>query len=123
MTKAALKLLNKEIKMKAYKATINGKCKTITFEEGKTYTFNGKLEMCSQGFHFCKNPKDTLQWYDYSKNFQLMEIEVLGVIIDSDNKSLTNKFKVLRFFTQSEMFGLLNIESKYDEKGNLIYPF
>jgi len=35
--------------MKAYKATRNMKCKSITYEIGKTYTFNGKLIMCEQG--------------------------------------------------------------------------
>jgi len=43
--------------MIAYKATYNLKCETITYEVGKTYTFNGKLIMCDQGFHFCKIQK------------------------------------------------------------------
>jgi len=39
--------------MKAYKATKNLKCQTITYEVGKTYTFKCELKMCEQGFHYC----------------------------------------------------------------------
>ena len=95
--------------MKAYKATYNGTCKTITFEEGKTYTFNGKLEMCRTGFHFCENPQDTRRWYNYEKKFKLMEIEVLGEVIRDIDKSITNKFKVIRFLSDEETSTLLGI--------------
>ena len=62
--------------MKAYKATRNMKCQSFTYEIGKTYIFKGKLVMCEQGFHFCKNPKDILQWYNYDKDFVLLEIDI-----------------------------------------------
>ena len=76
--------------MKAYKATRNMKCKDFTFEVGKTYTFNGELKMCSQGFHFCKNAKYTLDYYPYDKDFVLMEIDVLGKTIDQYDCLLHN---------------------------------
>ena len=128
--------------MKAYKATYNLKCETITYEVGKTYTFNGKLIMCDQGFHFCKNPKHTLKYYDYNKDYKLMEIDVLGEIIDENDKSVTNKFKVLRIIdNKDELLKLLEIDLKnisfnqkvktvkfkkvdgaeYDKNNNLIY--
>ena len=106
--------------MIAYKATYNLKCETITYEVGKTYTFEGELKMCEQGFHFCKNPKDTLSYYDYNKDYKLMEIDVLGEMIDENDKSVTNKFKVLRIIdNKDELSKLLNVE--FDQNNNLIH--
>ena len=68
--------------MKAYKATYNMKCQDFTYEIGKTYTFDGKIELCSKGFHFCKNPKDVINYYSpYNSEFILLEIDVLGKVI------------------------------------------
>ena len=104
--------------MKAYKATRNMKCKTITYEVGKTYTFHGKMKMCEQGFHFCENPMDIIQWYSYDKDFVLMEIEVLGEVEKDTNKSVTNKFKVTRIIPKEEYPELIGIT--LDSKGNMI---
>ena len=106
--------------MKAYKATRNLKCQSITFEVGKTYTFNGELIMCQQGFHFCKNPKDILKWYPYDKDFILLEIDVLGKIIDNEDKdkSLTDQFKVVRIISKEEYPELLGIT--LDSNGNKV---
>ena len=104
--------------MIAYKATYNMKCINITFEVDKTYTFNGKLKMCEQGFHFCKNPMDITRWYDYNKDFILMEIEVLGDVIEGETKCVTNKFKVLRIVSP-ELSGItLNAQGKITKEVN-----
>ena len=95
--------------MKAYKATRNMKCINLTFEVGKTYTFNGKLIMCYQGFHFCKNAMDTRTYYPYNKDFVLIEIDVLGKTIDEGDKSVTNKFTVLRIIPKEEYPELIGI--------------
>ena len=105
--------------MKAYKATYNGKCKNITYEVGKTYTYKGKIEMCSSGFHFCLKPKDVLQYYTYRKDLVIFEIEVEdGNYLTEGNKSVTNSFKVIRKVTKKEYSKLLDI--KVNSKGNLI---
>jgi YD repeat-containing protein len=96
--------------MKAYKASYNGTCLTLKYEVGRTYTFNGKIKMCDQGFHFCRNPKDILRWYDYGEDFVLFEIDVMGKVVDKPYKSLTNKFKILRVVNPEEYPELLGIE-------------
>jgi len=109
--------------MKAYKATYNMKCKTMTYEIGKTYTFNGKLEMCINGFHFCLNAIDTLSYYSLKPEFQLLEIDVLGEVITKKDKSITDKFKVIRVVPQKEYVDLLGIT--LDSNNNMIktvYP-
>ena len=115
--------------MKAYKATYNCTCKNITFELGKTYTYDKELIMCQQGFHFCKNPLNTINYYPPNKNFILMEIEVLGDIIDGIDieyvedkldKSVTNKFKVTKILSNKESLDLIGYQLTYDQNNNLI---
>jgi YD repeat-containing protein len=109
--------------MEAYKATYNMKCRDMEYEVGKTYTHDGELKICEQGFHFCKKAIDTLTYYPYDKNFELMEIDVLGDIIDQKDKSVTNKFTVIRVIPKSEYPELIGIT--FDENDNIIkyvYP-
>ncbi len=107
-----------------YKATENMKCINLTYEVGRIYELDGKLKMCSQGFHFCKEPDDVFNHYPYNKDFVLIEIEVLGDIIDEGNKSVTNKFRVLRVIPEEEYSKELKNRipiKKYDKNNNLIY--
>ena len=104
--------------MKAYKATYNMKCKTMTYEVGKTYTFNGKMKMCKCGFHFCSNAADVLNYYGFNSEFQLLEIEVLGKTKKEDDKSITDKFRVIKVIPQTEYCELLGVE--VDSNNNMI---
>ena len=60
--------------MKGYKATKNMKCLTLTYEVGKTYEISN-TKMCSHGFHFCEKMEDTMGYYDFDKDFILLEID------------------------------------------------
>ncbi len=104
--------------MKAYKATYNMKCLEMAYEVGKTYTHDGELKMGKQGFHFCKNAIDTLDCYPYGKDFELMEIDVIGDILDQGNKSVTNKLTVIRVIPKCEYPELIGIT--LDENKNVI---
>ena len=39
------------------------KCKNYQYEVGKEFEEKGKIEACSNGFHFCENPFDVLGYY------------------------------------------------------------
>lgn len=80
-----------------YKATINFKCNDLTYEVGKTYTISD-MRMCKYGFHFCRKKEDVLKYYSPCLEFKLLELEILGDIIDDSDgtKSVTNKLKVIR---------------------------
>ena len=105
--------------MKAYKASYNLKCESLTYEVGKTYEID-KIKICNHGFHFCKKMEDVIHYYSYNRDFILMEVEILGDVIDKGNKSVTNKLKVLRIIPPEEYtFSIPIIE--YDTNGNVIH--
>ena len=39
------------------------KCRDYQYEVGKKFEEEGKIEACSNGFHFCENPLDVLGYY------------------------------------------------------------
>jgi hypothetical protein len=50
--------------MIGYKAfDSNLMCKGFQYEIGKTYEFDGDIELCSAGFHFCENITDCFYYY------------------------------------------------------------
>ena len=50
--------------MKGYKGFDKDlKCRDFQYEVGKDYTTEGKIEACKNGFHFCENPMDVLEYY------------------------------------------------------------
>jgi hypothetical protein len=62
------------MQMKGYKAYKKGLvCKGFQYEEGKIFKTD-KAICCSTGFHFCENPLDTLNYYDYA-NLNLQKLK------------------------------------------------
>jgi YD repeat-containing protein len=91
--------------LKAYKATDNLKCISLTYEIGKTYTFEGEIELKYSGFHFCPRAGDTLRCSDYrGKSLVIVEVEVLGNIKWSEwqIEGVTDKLKVIRVLPKEE---------------------
>lgn len=119
--------------MKGYKATYNMKCRTLTYEVGKTYTIDNAM-MCSSGFHFCELMKDVTDYYGWSENFILLEVEAVGSVDTIGNKSVTDSLKVIRVVPIEEYefyiskntpldanYDLNLIDKTLDEKGRVIY--
>lgn len=108
--------------MIAYKATEKFKCLNQTYRVGKTYT-SDKMKMCKYGIHFCKDMRDTLNYYAFNPSFVLLEIEVLGQTEFKSDKGVTDKIKVLRVVPKEEYteeFKKLLLDCEYDEKGRMI---
>jgi YD repeat-containing protein len=113
--------------MIGYKATNNFKCRNQEYKIGKTYT-SDKLEICQHGFHFCEKMEDTLNYYNPSEDFVLLEIQILGEVINDGDKSVTNKMKILRIIPKEEYSEEMLKRfptCEYDDLGNKIsqtYP-
>jgi len=105
--------------MKGYKATHNMKCKNFLFEVGKTYEIEGELQICKNGFHFCLKMEETINYYDPIDKFILLEVEALGDIQHKEEKSVTNRIKILRIVPKEE-YTFKVTEYEYDDRGNKI---
>jgi len=108
--------------MIAYKATRNFKCINQTYRVGKTYT-SDRMEICKHGLHFCQKMDNVLNYYDSSDDFILLEVEILGKIETNEDKSVTDKLKVLRvipFEEYTEWVKSRFPKYEYDERNNMI---
>ncbi|MCK9583169.1 MAG: hypothetical protein M0Q46_06135, partial [Endomicrobiales bacterium] len=108
--------------MKGFKGFDEGlKCKNFQYEEGKKYKHDGAVELCKEGFHFCENPFDVLDYYDLTTS-EFAEIEALGEIKKDASKSVTNHIKIVKkivlkdFITSAIDF--LNVICKIRNSGN-----
>jgi len=82
--------------MKAYKITNKyGKCRGHQYEVGKTYKYEGEIEICKSGFHACRNPMDCMKYQDISQA-RYFEVLLQGEIIHGDNKSVCSEITIVR---------------------------
>ena len=104
---------------KGYKATYNYKCRDQTYEIGQEYKLDYTPILCTYGFHYCLNAKDTLNYYPLNPHFKLLEIEDLSNYTQTrDDKSCSNHIKIIREITdKEELFSLLGQQYTYDSNG------
>lgn len=110
--------------MKAYKAT-NKKmqCIDFQFELNKEFIHEGKLILCENGFHFCKELTDVFYHYEFSPKNRFWEVEIpdnAEVIDDYCIKSVTNKIKFIRELSLDDIKELTNGEHYVDTDGGWI---
>ncbi len=80
-------------------------CMGFQYELNKEYSIEGELIICENGFHFCENPFNCLGYYDNIKgNKRLFLVEVLGEVITENDKSVTNKIKIVEEIKDIEKF-------------------
>jgi hypothetical protein len=83
----------------------NMSCKGFQYEIGKEYSLDSKLLICRNGFHFCENPFDCLGYYDNIEgDKRLFLVEALGEVITENDKSVTNKIKIVEEIKDIEKF-------------------
>lgn len=96
--------------MKGYKAflpdmtTKHGD--NTVYEVGKTYTVEGEVRICENGYHFCKKCVDVYDYY--SKPCRICEVSVTGAVQTQGNKSVGRRLKILRELTADEISSLWN---------------
>ena len=96
--------------MKGYKVfDPNMQCRGFQFEVGKTYEQKGNLKICNNGFRFCEKLVDCYEYYNFNSDNKVAEIEALGEIDTDGNKSCTNKIKIVKEISWSEVLELVNM--------------
>ena len=96
--------------MKGYKAFLSDMTTkhgdNTVYEVGKTYTVEGEVRICENGYHFCKKCVDVYDYY--SKPCRICEVSVTGAVHTQGNKSVGRKLKILRELTADEISSLCN---------------
>ncbi|MBF0895558.1 MAG: hypothetical protein HXK45_01320 [Atopobium sp.] len=98
------------VRMKGYKAFLSDMTTkhgdNTVYEVGKTYTVEGEVRICENGYHFCKKCVDVYDYYD--KPCRICEVNVTGAVQTQGNKSVGRKLKILRELTADEISSLCN---------------
>ena len=96
--------------MKGYKAFLPNMTTQhgddTVYEVGKTYTVEGEIKICENGYHFCKKCVDVYDYY--SKPCRICEVSVTGAVQTQGNKSVGRRLKILRELTADEISSLCN---------------
>ena len=96
--------------MKGYKAFLSDMMTRhgddTVYEVGKTYTVEGEIKICENGYHFCKKCVDVYDYY--SKPCRICEVSVTGAVQTQGNKSVGRRLKILRELTADEISSLCN---------------
>ena len=95
-------------------------CRDMQYKVGKTYKLDGELQMCHNGFHFCKKAADCFRYYDFDSNNKVAEVEAIGQVItnDEDSKCVTDKIKIVREISWHEVLDLVNTGKNNTGLGN-----
>ena len=98
--------------MKGYKAfNRNMTCKGFQFKIGKEYVYEGEIELCKSGFHFCRDIADCFKYY-HKHDDRFAEIEAYGDIIksddDDDSECVTNKIRIVKEISYDEAAKMSN---------------
>ena len=77
-------------------------CLDFQYEVGKTYHQDGDLQVCANGFHFCKNLTDCFEFYDKFDS-RFCEVEALSDCEQRMNKFATLDIKIVRELSREEI--------------------
>ena len=96
--------------MKGYKVfNSDWTCRKFKYEVGKTYEHKGVINLCQEGFHFCKKLIDCFNYYSFDPKNKVAEIEAEGEIIERTDKCVTSKITIIKELTWYEVLDYVNI--------------
>ena len=83
---------------------------------GKKYTCPGvfedcapeDLKICSKGIHFCERLIDCFEFYNFSEQTKIAEVESLGKTLTDGVKTCTDKIRIIREVPWDEVLRLVN---------------
>src|ERR1700721_1061693 len=70
------------------------KCRDFQYTLGKTFTHDGKTNLCNSGFHFCENPLDIFGYYPPGSRFAEVESDDVSSPTDSDSKRVCKSLTI-----------------------------
>ncbi|GAA0382451.1 DUF7666 domain-containing protein [Paenibacillus motobuensis] len=96
-------------------------CRGFQYEVGKTFTHEGHMELCDEGFHFCEKLANCFNYYDFNIDNKVAEVEALGEVESGDDKSVTNKIRIVRELSWHEVLEMVNLGRGNTGLGNSGY--
>lgn len=87
------------------------KCRGYEFKIGKTFEEDFTPRLCGRGFHYCKTISDVFNYYPNKNGNRFCVVEVLGTIEEGTDKCCTNKIKIVRELSKSEITSGLTDEA------------
>lgn len=109
--------------MKGYKGVNkNFQCHDFQYEVGKTYKYDGAIELFSKGFHYCATPLAVLEYYPATDDNRFALIEANGEILCDDRTTFcTDEITIVRELTLEELIEIAKESCKtanYDVKSS-----
>lgn len=86
----------------------NWQCHDFQFEVGKTYSIDGPLQMCENGFHFCQKLVDCFEWKDFNPKNKIAKVRASGKIIHEEIKSVCEMIEILEEISWKTMLTKVN---------------
>jgi hypothetical protein len=95
-------------------------CRGFQFEVGKDYKHEGKIKICSSGFHFCIKANDCFEYYPFDSTNRVCEVEAMGETQthEEDSKVCTNHIRIIRELSWHEVLDVVNIGKNNTGRGN-----
>jgi hypothetical protein len=94
------------------------KDKPFKYEVGKRYKHDGEVIPCKSGFHFCKKLVDCFNYYDFDPNNKVAEVIAHGIIIDHEDKSVTDDIEIIKELNWHSVLDLVNTGKNNTGKSN-----
>ena len=92
-----------------------GECRGFLFKEGESYKIDGKLKLCSNGFHFCRDLVLTFEYYGYDiEKYCFAEVEAIGDIdyeTPTKHKAATSEIRIIKFLSHGEFLSIIKGDS------------
>ena len=82
-------------------------CRGFQYEIGKTYEYDGDIELCRQGFHFCRELRNVHDFYNL-KQSRICEIVADGKIEDDGIKFVCSRISIVRELSREEIDAAVN---------------
>jgi hypothetical protein len=94
------------------------RCRDFQFELGKTYTHDGDIKLCGEGFHFCLIANNCFNYYGFDSKNRVFEIEFGPNVVHGYNKSVTKEITIARELDWNEVLNIVNTGSGNSGRSN-----
>ena len=111
---------NQEIRRFAYKGFNSDlTCRKYKYNVGETHVYNGYIQLCSGGFHYCYKLSDVFGYYP-RKNSSFAIVEILGRELKSSDKACTDRIKIVKELSEEEIDDII-LREEEDKLDNEVF--